>query len=479
MPTVHSSRRWLLPAAVLILAACGESQPADVDSGTPPDTIGGGGLTQGVLLVRVPVTRPELDPDGFVLTLDGAKERRVFTAEVRWAVPAGRHTLVLGGLAAGCDSPAGTVEVEVEAGGLHAVDLPVVCRGGVLRWRAEAMTGPDVDHDGYVLEVLRDGALARDAAPISDADSVGLAVLAVGSYDLRLAKLSFNCSGRFAGGPNATVTVDDTVDVTIQVTCQPLPRGGIVFSDGRNIYRLNEPWGEPVLIQRDGKAPSWSPDLDRIAFARDGLFEFTDGWYGTYRVPGPVVMAANGTGATPVGNRYSYAPRFLSDGRIWLGENDAALSADGTSVGRLGWSLPEGTTVLDASRDAEVIAVFSFGGSGAPLTRGVHTVRPDGTALGRVADVAENDWSEVRARLSPDGRRIAAKTGRGVVIADIDGANARTLPVGGSPLAWSPGGDQLLVGGGGSLEIVRASDGALVQVLWRGASTLEPTADWR
>ncbi|MCU0621515.1 MAG: hypothetical protein MUC69_08440 [Gemmatimonadales bacterium] len=483
MHSRHAGRPHPLTTLVaLATLACSASEPADIDNGTPPDNGGTGNVRSGLVSVDVVVTGAPLDTDGFDLRVDGRSWRRVATTQVRFSLPVGRHLLSLSGLAAGCESVAGEVEVQVSDAAPVEVELPVRCRGAILRWRAEAMVGEFPDQDGYQLQLFGEGAPAATlTVAVLPPTADGFVAVAEGSYGWRFAKLAQNCTGTIDGGASVTVTDGDTVDVVGRVTCTRLPAGGIVFSDGKSVYRLYEPWGEPVLIERDGRRPRWSLAADRIVFSRDGLFPEPDGYGGTWLAPGAVAVLPDGTADLRLGSGSSYHPQFLPDGRVWLGSETVA--GDGAPAPSFSLGLPDfgyAGYYLDLSADASgaaFVAYDYFGGNellvqrlGGPGPRSiVRTVLPE----------------EFRgARLSPDGLRVAVGTSSATFAVNVDGSGRVELPAGVTPLAWSPDAARLLVTrwnaptGAESLEVLRVSDGATLATI-PGSYRNGLSADWR
>lgn len=189
----HSILVW---AICLQLAACSEP------------------LADGTLLISTATSGGDPDPDGFVLTIDGADSIALGptdTAEV--AVPVGQHSLQLLGVAGQCSvdpgSPLDIVVTTVEPATLTlAIDCPAV--GARV---AITTTGLDVDQDGY--RIVVDGAdvaaIASNGSAFTHADP--------GSRTITLGGLASNCAIQGSVSQTVTVVANEIAPVEFAVRC--------------------------------------------------------------------------------------------------------------------------------------------------------------------------------------------------------------------------------------------------------------------
>jgi dipeptidyl aminopeptidase/acylaminoacyl peptidase len=156
-------------------------------------------------------------------------------------------------------------------------------------------------------------------------------------------------------------------------------------STGRmQLTQAGEPW------PNSDQEPAWSPDGQRIAFAR-GVHGATDIW----------VMNADGSGQvrlTPDDSHDHLSPAWTSDGSQILWSSDASgtfdiwrMNADGSSPARVGGSETQDDSAPTPSPDGGRIA-FAREGQ-------IRTMDSDGTNENLLGDGRRPDWS-------PDGAHI-------------------------------------------------------------------------
>jgi Tol biopolymer transport system component len=186
-----------------------------------------------------------------------------------------------------------------------------------------------------------------------------------------------------------------------QVTSEPVegaaisPDGSRVAFAAEGLYIVDAEGGHPVRIAHEGNSPTFSPDGTQIAYLglpRDGCCVET----GREHV---WVANADGTGAHEI----------LAD--------EPALA--------------RGVFELTWSPAVDRIAM----GNGLERHVAIYTFAPDGSDFTKVIDDGLNPF------WSPDGSQIAygAPGSDGLWIADADGSNIQTFPIGG-PGPWHPGG---------------------------------------
>lgn len=364
----------ILPAASLI--GCG-SDPTGVDTGS--------------INVTAATTGASLDPDGYVLTVDGVEVQSIgvnSTLTLAGLEP-GDHELGLSGLAPNCSvSSANPQTVTVVAGESVSVSFEIECGsvpleiayarvgagGGIFlttaagshtfTLRSNSSSGtviygdPTWSPDGNLIayretEIVNDFEDFISAIWVVDPDLAGLPVrLTEPSYDGDPAWSPDGTKIAFASGRdgNAEVYVMD--------------------ADGSNVLNLsNSPsW--------DGY-PAWSPDGTRIAFFtdRDGGGEGGDIY----------VMDADGTNLVNLTN---------SPTGTW---DDPAWSPDGTKIALVG----------HGSGNAEV-----------------YVMDADGSNLVNLTNDEDDQWGPA---WSPDGSRIAFVNNWDIYVMDADGSNLVNL----------------------------------------------------
>jgi hypothetical protein len=208
----------LLVAVGLTLAACG-------DSGDP--------TTDGTLVVSTSTGGNDPDPDGYLLTVDGADTLVLdLTGTIEIDLPTGQHSLQLHGVAAQCAvAPATTLEVEVPPQGTTPVGFEINCQFTGARIRTTT-TGLDFDpFDGYRVDV--DGT-DRGILPTS---GTTLTRLDPGSRTIALTGLAPNCT---IDGPDShTVTIVDTevtpVEFVVVCTATSGVIGVVVEASGTDV----------------------------------------------------------------------------------------------------------------------------------------------------------------------------------------------------------------------------------------------------
>ena len=165
----------------------------------------------------------DLDPDGYMLSVDGGAPQVVSTngsVTITRLIP-GTHTVVLSGMAANCAAPNGTnpLAVDVTSRQVSSVGFALTCHAtyGAVEVRA-ATSGTDLDPDGYRV-TLDDGTprtLSLNGRIVFDH-------VTGGTHTVVLTGISDNCP---AGGENprsVPVSTDgltrDTARTTFTVTC--------------------------------------------------------------------------------------------------------------------------------------------------------------------------------------------------------------------------------------------------------------------
>ena len=343
----------LAALAALALLSCGGSDPTSTPQPPAPPAPRTGAIAVGVV-----ADGEDLDPDGFLLSVDGGTARPLVPGQpVRVDdAAAGAHTLAVSGLAFNCALTTPVSSVAVVAGATTSVSLAVRCT----RFLSDAIVYAGTVGSATQLMVMRsDG--SRRAQLTNDAF--------VYAYPAVSPDGRFIAVGSDRGGARDAIY--------------------ILNADGTGIRTLYQRPGRPV------STPAWSPDGTRLVFRID--FEDARGPY--FRL---FVINADGTGLrqlTPDPPAFDGFPSWSPDGRRIAFSRSTTLhmiNADGTGLTSLGvtgiapvWS-PDGTRLafhatVDGNTD-------------------VYVMRADGTERTRLTTFAGADMSP---SWSPDGRSLA------------------------------------------------------------------------
>jgi hypothetical protein len=212
LPRFLSSRLLCSIANSLLLLGCS-------DNGT--------GVEVPALQVTASTTGSDLDPDGYIITVDGGRDRPIAAngpLTVASLSP-GDHQVQLSGVAANCqvqgDNPR---TVTVSAGATATADFVITCTGGAPTTGSIAVStttgGQDLDPDGYTLQL--DGA---DKGAIGTTATVTLDQLTPAAHSVGLAGVAANCS---VGGDNpraVTVVAGNAAPAAFTISCTALGGG--------------------------------------------------------------------------------------------------------------------------------------------------------------------------------------------------------------------------------------------------------------
>jgi Tol biopolymer transport system component len=173
----------------------------------------------GSLLTTAASTGSDVDPDGYMVSVDGGAQLQPVDANGSVTIQgltAGTHSVELTEVASNCsvggENPR---SVSVAAGGTAATTFVVTCAAvtGDARITTET-NGSEIDPDGYSL--LVDGAAGPS---IGTDETLDLMNLAAGDHQLELADVEGNCSVAGANPRIVTVPAGGQAATTFSVTC--------------------------------------------------------------------------------------------------------------------------------------------------------------------------------------------------------------------------------------------------------------------
>ncbi|HEY7563841.1 MAG TPA: hypothetical protein VIA81_02855 [Acidimicrobiia bacterium] len=404
----------------------------------------------GIINVTTSTTGESLDPDGYVVVLDGGTPRAIGLDETITfgGVTAGDHVVSLGTVAPNCTvTGKNPRDVTVSSEAIE-VGFEITCGPASGTLVISASTGGlNRDADGYSASV--DGGAGQ---PIGTNANLTVTALPVGSHTVELSGIAPNCSVAGENPQRATVINGGATAVAFQVECLPTGSGTLLFESDRGgtarLYRMRQDGSQIVnLTPSSGSyGGDWSPDGSRIVFTsfrnqEDGIYLMNaDGsdptWLG---------VAGGGPKWSPDGRRILFVSgvRFATDGTIYV------MNADGSDVNALttgrspDWS-PDGERIAFGRIAACVVDICSSD---------LYVMAKDGTQVRKLlgnSGLADNLSSPA---WSPDGRQIAF--GRSCCffgpslsgvwrISPGGGAPTRidARPVAGGPV-WSPDGSAI------------------------------------
>lgn len=291
-------------------------------------------------------------------------------------------------------------------------------------------SGVDLDPDGFVVVV--DSSTTGSFVGVNE--TISVTGVAPGTHMVRLEGVAANCVPR-GGVAQVSVGLGEggSPSVAFTVSCftrsipATLASTQLLFVRGGQIYRTRAD-GTGLVAVGSGYFPTWSPNGQRIAFARG-----EDNVY---------VMDVDGANVQHVaGNLASYtsiasAPTWSPDGRRL-----ALFSGDG-------WGDIEITVVpLDGATPPILIPgwlpAWSPDGSRITFFFGAAqwTVSSDGSNPTKLTDYSGPGGD---AAWSPDGKQIAFADSRGISVVNADGSGLRQLTsIPGFHPAWSPDGQAI------------------------------------
>jgi hypothetical protein len=191
----------------------------------------GGDITAppiGTLEITTTTSGPEPDPDGYLVSLDGAEPIVIGpnAALSLTDLSAGPHAVELSGLAGNCTVSGGTrIDVSVTVDQIAAASYAVTCAPttGTIQVTTTS-SGDPADGNGYRL--LLDSV---DIQPIGGQATVALASVTPGGHAVGLGDLAENCAVTSDNPRTVTVVAGETAAVAFEVVCQPAsPTSGVL-----------------------------------------------------------------------------------------------------------------------------------------------------------------------------------------------------------------------------------------------------------
>lgn len=392
----------------------------------------------------------DLDPDGYVLNIDGVPGQTVGNnATITLAgVPAGRHVVLLDGLSSNCSVVGSNPKsVDVVASSPISISFFVACaqRKGALQL-STTTSGVDIDMDGFYLSLLHESSNFSSGAEVPATGSVTIPALQPGSYLLSFHSVAANCDVVPPSPRTIVVAPEGTTVASLSFTCEKAGELAFVTGTGSstNIYvvKSNGTGTAPLTVNPTADIdPAWSPDGSKLAFAsdRDGNLDIH-------------VMNADKTNAVRITTApgSDVRPAWSPDGAriVFVSNRDGpqdiyVMNADGTNTVRItndafsdtdpAWS-PDGRRIAFQSERAGTTTIWMVNVDGSGLTR-----------------VTTGERGDRHPAWSPDGTRIAFSRGAPLTVQDIyfvnaDGSGLTQVTRGQSAAAdpaWSPNGRRI------------------------------------
>jgi hypothetical protein len=202
----------------------------------------------GEIGVHVTTTGPELDPDGYRVTVDGASARSlgVEGSTLFQGLEPGTHAIELIDLADNCAvRGAGLRSATVTTGATTTVNYAVTCAATAALRVTTTSDGAPADPDGYELMVQERGARAIGAN-----QTITMAGFPAGVLTIELTGLAATCAIPDGSARRVPLVGGDTAEVTFAVHCAPLPPafGTIQVNVNTTVINALTPTGYTVTL---------------------------------------------------------------------------------------------------------------------------------------------------------------------------------------------------------------------------------------
>jgi hypothetical protein len=173
----------------------------------------------GTLQVTTTTTGPDIDPNGYVVAVDGETSQPIGVAAQATVtnVAAGQHTVRLANVAGNCLVEGNNPRpISVPGGATAQVSFAVTCTAITGSVNVSVTTtGAPLDPDGYTAKLDgRDPGLA-----VPSAGTVTFTAVPPGSHAVALTGVAANCSVTAGESQSATVTAGARADLSFAVTC--------------------------------------------------------------------------------------------------------------------------------------------------------------------------------------------------------------------------------------------------------------------
>lgn len=310
-------------------------------------------IPPGSVELTITTEGENLDPDGYVVTLNGRVAETVgINSSLTWrGVGAGDRSVRVDGIAPDCVlSGPNPHPIVVEAERV-AVSLEITCeaRSGTLV--VSTLTGGlRLDPDGYTVQVDEGSPQAFTTRSLS------LQKIPVGEHRVTLGGVAENCAVQTANPVTVTIVYRATREIEFQIICRAGSDAGLLLFTGEksgesHVFRINADGSglRDLTPNADGEGADWSPDRKQVVFV--------SGRAGRYSL---FVMNADGSGVRRLrsGVQAAWSPdgrtiAFVDSGSVKL------MNADGSNVQQFevghspAWS-PDGSRIafvrVDQSR---------------------------------------------------------------------------------------------------------------------------------
>ena len=402
----------------------------------------------GDLRVVTVTTGTDVDPDGYVVTVDGASyPLGVNGAATVAGVGEGSRTVTLTGVVPNCGvafGPTRTVLVQMDAITEVVFNVDCVAYGSVNV--TVATTGADIDPDGYTVMLhAQSVSFTQEVSADANGSVTFERLRPADDYHLSLNFVRPNCTVTGGSIQAFTVTAGTTTQATFAVSCETV-RLLAVVKDG-DIYRIGSNGIGLMRLTTDPSPdgePAWS-STGKIAFAtlRHGLSTELYVMNEDGSNPTRLTTSAGEDDSpswSPDGQRIVFRSLRDDDEEIYV------VNSDGSGLTRL-----TNNTFSDQQPAWSSTGKIAFVSDRDHPKGEIYVMNPDGS---NVVRLTHNDSAETMPAWSPDGSQIAFSReidcyyscSFDLYVMNADGTGSRRLPTGGQAFevntqpAWSPNG---------------------------------------